>query len=66
MKVYELIQELVQYSADAEVRIKAHIDEFEVDCKHCDDATPVNEDTYSLDIDEIRGSKREVEICCEE
>jgi len=41
MKVYELIQELVQYDASAKVEIRVLADSFDAECTKCGENTPI-------------------------
>lgn len=57
MKVYELIQKLAQYEADAEVKLNVKTDEYE--CSTVDgEEVVVKFDESFFDIDEVRSERR--------
>ena len=65
MKVYELIQELVQYSADADVEIEVTVNEQEIECLLCKADITAEQHTESSTIDGVTNRRHVVLLTCE-
>lgn len=66
MKVYELIQELVQFDADDEVSVKAYKADLDTTCPECGEEFTLDGDNFETEDLSITGRNHYVTIEVEE